>query len=115
MWNGAESAQIFSALGDATRLAVLARIGSGALSATALSSGAKVTRQAIVKHLRVLEGAGLVTHRKHGREVLYAVERRRVDEARAYLEMISTSWDEAIGRLRELVEEAPPRSRRRRR
>jgi DNA-binding transcriptional ArsR family regulator len=101
-------AEVFSALGDETRLSVLARLGDGALSATVLSGGANVTRQAIVKHLQVLESAGLVTHEKRGREVLYGLERRRIDEARAFLEVISARWDSAINRLREMVEEPPP-------
>jgi DNA-binding transcriptional ArsR family regulator len=101
---------VFSALGDGTRLSVLKKLGaSGALSATALSDGAKVTRQAIVKHLQVLEGAGLVSHEKRGREVLYALEPGRLDDARSYLDGISASWDRAIDRLRQLVEApAPP-------
>ena len=81
------------------------KLGSqGALSATALSDGAKVTRQAIVKHLRVLEGAGLVTHEKRGREVLYALEPARLDDARTFLDGVSASWDRAIERLRAMVE-----------
>jgi DNA-binding transcriptional ArsR family regulator len=64
-----------------------------------------VTRQAIVKHLQVLEGAGLVTHKKRGREVLYALEPRRLGEARAFLDAVSAGWDRAIERLRELVEQ----------
>jgi DNA-binding transcriptional ArsR family regulator len=103
------AAEVFSALGDETRLAVMARLGAGKLSATSLSSGARMTRQAIVKHLQVLEGAGLVTHEKRGREVLYAVEGRRIEEARAFLETMSARWDRAIDRLREMVEEQPPR------
>lgn len=96
---------VFFALGDGTRLAVVKRlVAAGALSATALSDGAEVTRQAIVKHLRVLEGAGLVTHDRRGREVLYALEARRLDEARAFLEAASARWDRAIERLRRLVE-----------
>lgn len=77
----------------------------GALTATALSDGAKVTRQAIVKHLQVLEGAGLVAHEKRGREVLYALEARRLEEARAFLDRVSAGWDRAIERLRGMVEE----------
>ena len=100
-------AEVFSALGDETRLSVLTRLGGGARSATALSSGARVTRQAIVKHLQVLESAGLITHTKRGREVLYAVEAGRLNEARAFLEMMSARWDRAISRLREIVEEEP--------
>jgi DNA-binding transcriptional ArsR family regulator len=100
------AAEVFFALGDGTRLSVVTKLGDGgALSATALSEGAKVTRQAIVKHLQVLEGAGLVTHEKRGREVLYLLEARRLEEARAFLDGVSAGWDRAIERLRQIVEE----------
>lgn len=99
-------ADAFFALGHATRLAVVRRLGGGgALTATSLSRGARVSRQAIVKHLRVLEGAGLVNHEKRGREVLYALEPERLEDARAYLKGVSESWDRAIDRLRRMVEE----------
>jgi DNA-binding transcriptional ArsR family regulator len=101
-------ADLFFALGDRTRLSVVRKLGAGgASSATALSAGARVTRQAIVKHLQVLEGAGLVTHEKRGREVLYALEARRLEEARAFLDGVSAGWDRAIERLRRSVEQAP--------
>ena len=112
------AADVFFALGDGTRLSVVTRLAtSGALSATTLSDGAHVSRQAIVKHLQVLEGAGLVSHEKTGREVLYALDARRLDDARAFLEGISAGWDRAIGRLRRLVEDepAPARQAKRRR
>jgi DNA-binding transcriptional ArsR family regulator len=105
------AAEVFFALGDGTRLSVVRKLGAeGALSATELSAGAKVTRQAIVKHLQVLEGAGLVTHAREGREVLYALETPRLAEARAFLDGISAGWDRAIERLRRLVEDpaGPP-------
>lgn len=99
-------ADVFFALGDGTRLSVVRKLGTGgALSATTLSDGANVTRQAIVKHLQVLEGAGLVTHEKQGREVLYALKLQRLDDARAFLEGVSASWDRAIERLRRMVED----------
>jgi DNA-binding transcriptional ArsR family regulator len=108
-------ADVFFALGDGTRLSVVRKLGAGgASSATALSDGAKVTRQAIVKHLQVLEGAGLVTHEKRGREVLYALDARRLGEARAFLEGVSAGWDRAIERLRGMVEEPPQRARKQR-
>jgi DNA-binding transcriptional ArsR family regulator len=89
---------------------VLGKLGEkGAQSATGLAGGADVTRQAIVKHLRVLERAGLVTHEKRGREVLYALDARRLAEARAFLDGIGAGWDRAVERLRGLVEE-PKRS-----
>ena len=99
------AAGVFFVLSDPTRLSVIRKLGSGGpLSATALSGGAKVTRQAIVKHLQVLEGAGLVTHDKRGREVLYALEPQRLADARAFLDAVSASWDRAIDRLRRIVE-----------
>ena len=102
--------EVFFALGDDTRLSVVQKLSAGtALSATSLSDGAQITRQAIVKHLQVLEGAGLVSYEKRGREVLYTLEGRRLDEARAFLEGVSAGWDRAIARLRELVEEPPPK------
>lgn len=107
---------MFFALGDGTRLALVTRLGAGeALSATALAAGAPVTRQAIVKHLQVLEGAGLVTHEKRGREVLYALEARRLEQARAFLDAVSARWDRALERLRVLVEDGAPEPPRRRR
>jgi DNA-binding transcriptional ArsR family regulator len=99
------AAGVFFALGNETRLALVRRLGAGPLSVTALSERAPVTRQAITKHLRVLEVTGLVTHEKHGREVLYALEPRRLQEAHAFLDAVSAGWDRAIDRLRRLVEE----------
>ena len=78
--------------------------GAEALSATALSHGARATRQAIVKHLQVLEGAGLVTHERRGREVLYALDPRRLDDARVFLVAMAAAWDRALERLRRMVE-----------
>jgi len=74
------------------------------LSATSLAERAPITRQAVIKHLRVLETAGLVRHEKLGREVLFALESRRLTDARAYLDAVSEGWDKAIARLRSLVE-----------
>lgn len=109
-------ADVFFALGDGTRLSVLRRLGTdGAASATTLSDGATITRQAILKHLRVLEEARLVTHEKQGREVLYALAPERLVEARDYLDAVSAHWDLALERLRRTVE-APlqkPRSSKR--
>ena len=98
-------ARVFAALGDTTRLALVAHLlAGGALSATALAEGRDISRQAIVKHLQVLEAAALVVRERQGREVLYTLDPRRVDEARAFLDAVSAGWDRAIGRLRKLVE-----------
>ena len=107
-------ARVFFALGDGTRLAVVKRLlAAGALSATALAQDAQISRQAIVKHLQVLEDAGLVEHERSGREVLYALDRRRIVEARAFLDAISAGWDRALDKLKDLVESPRPRRRRR--
>ena len=78
---------------------------ASALTANHVRSGARVSRQAIVKHLRVLEDAGLATREKRGREVLYALVPGGLDEARAFLDGVSRRWDRALERLRALVEE----------
>ena len=97
-------AGVFFALGNETRLALVRRLSGGPLSATALSERAPMTRQAVTKHLRVLESTGLVTHEKRGREVLYALDADQLQEARAFIDSVSARWDRAIDRLRHLVE-----------
>jgi DNA-binding transcriptional ArsR family regulator len=100
------SASVFSALGDKKRLWLVSRLcEAGPMSITGLTAGSRVTRQAITKHLCVLEGAGLVHSRRRGRESIWQMDQRRLREARRYLEMISAQWDDALGRLREFVEE----------
>jgi DNA-binding transcriptional ArsR family regulator len=91
------AAAIFAALGDATRLSLVERLAKAkALSATALADEAKVTRQAIVKHLRVLEDSGVVSKERSGREVLYDLDVARLDDMRTFLHRISAGWDRAI-------------------
>ena len=100
------SAHLFAALGDPTRLRLVRRLcDDGPMSITRLTAGSRVTRQAITKHLRVMEGAGLVCSTRHGRESVWHLDVRRLDEARTYLEQISRQWDAAIGRLQKFVEE----------
>src|SRR2546423_264742 len=99
-----ESATLFAALGDETRLRLVSRLcDRGPMSITGLSSGFHVTRQAITKHLRVMEVAGLVRSTRHGRESVWQMDRQRLEDVRRYLDVISKQWDEALGRLRELV------------
>jgi DNA-binding transcriptional ArsR family regulator len=98
-------AEVFFALGDPTRLALVRRLGEAPLSATVLSQRAPVTRQAITKHLRVLADVGLVTHARQGREVVYILDAQRLADARAFLDAISASWDRSLTRLRALVED----------
>jgi len=97
---------LFAALGDETRLALLNKLGrESPLPITRLCEGSALTRQGITKHLRVLEGAGLVKGERRGRERLFRLERNAVDDARAALDRISRQWDEAFDRLKQLVEE----------
>jgi DNA-binding transcriptional ArsR family regulator len=100
------SAVLFAALGDKTRLRLVRRLcDDGPMSITRLTAGSRVTRQAISKHLRVMEQAGLVRSTRHGRERVWQLEQRRLEEARRYLAVISEQWDDALGRLRKFVEE----------
>jgi DNA-binding transcriptional ArsR family regulator len=100
------SAVLFAALGDQTRLRLVVRLcEAGPMSITRLTAGSRVTRQAIRKHLRVMEEAGLVRSRRRGRESVWQLEQRRLREARRYLAVISRQWDDALERLRKFVEE----------
>jgi DNA-binding transcriptional ArsR family regulator len=99
------SAPLFAALGDATRLHVLSRLsGEGPLSITQLTAGSDVTRQAVTKHLTVLANAGLVRDSWHGRERVWELTPRQLEEARRALDAISERWDQALERLRAMVE-----------
>ena len=75
------------------------------MSIAKLTAGAKMTRQGITKHLRVLEQARLVHGTRQGRERHWQLDRRRLDDARRYLDLISKQWDNALGRPRDFVED----------
>ena len=75
------------------------------MSITRLTAGSKVTRQAITKHLRVMQQAGLVRSAWRGRESVWQLDQRRLEDARRYLDQISKQWDDALGRLRKFVED----------
>src|SRR5438477_8489021 len=99
------SAPVFAALGDATRLRVVDRLcGGGPLSIARLTAGSHVTRQAVTKHLHVLAGAGLARSVRRGRERLWELKPQRLGEARRQLDLISKQWDEAMIRLKRSVE-----------
>ncbi|MCH9680983.1 MAG: metalloregulator ArsR/SmtB family transcription factor [Deltaproteobacteria bacterium] len=101
----ADAAPLFAALGDATRLRLLKRLcADGPGSIAQLSTHARVSRQAITKHLEVLDAAGLVRSHREGRERIWRLCPDRLDDAHAFLDRISTEWDEALERLRALVE-----------
>ena len=100
-----EAAPVFAALGDATRLRLVARLcRDGPLPITSLSEGTGITRQAITKHLHMLSAAGLVRDTWRGRERIWELEARRLEKARRYLDDVSRQWDAAIGRLKSFVE-----------
>ena len=100
-----DSAPVFAALGDETRLRLVARLSErGPQSIARLAEGEPVTRQAITKHLRVLADAGVARDQRRGRERLWALERRSLDEARRCLDLVSQDWDEALARLKAFVE-----------
>ena len=101
-----EAALIFAALGDPTRLALLHRLSDRETrSIAALSADSRLTRQAVTKHLQVLDDAGLVRRQRSGRETRYALQPEPLAAARTYLDEVSAQWDSALVRLRALVEE----------
>ncbi len=101
-----KGAPVFAALGDETRLRIVAKLSrDGPMSITRITKGENVTRQAITKHLDVLEGAGLVRGVRSGRERLWELEPAPLDDAKRYLDLVSQQWDRALARLKEFVED----------
>jgi DNA-binding transcriptional ArsR family regulator len=101
----AGSAPVFGALGDPTRLGIVARLcATGPMSIVRLTEGARVTRQAVTKHLHILAGAGLVRGTRVGRDHVWQIDPARLGEARRWLDHIAGQWDEALGRLKESLE-----------
>jgi DNA-binding transcriptional ArsR family regulator len=97
---------VFAALGDETRLRLVSRLCEGGpMSITKLTEGSDLTRQAITKHLRVMEGAGLVRASRRGRESVWTLEPGRLEDVRRYLDTISQQWDAALDRLKRFVED----------
>jgi DNA-binding transcriptional ArsR family regulator len=98
-------APVFAALGDKTRLALVARLARGrAHSISQLTRGSNLTRQAISKHLRVLETAGMVESVRSGRERFYAFNPQPIGGIKEYLDFVSDQWDQALSRLQAFVE-----------
>lgn len=99
------SAPVFAALGDDTRLMLVGKLCRGqAASISELTEGSKLTRQAITKHLRVLENAGIVQSVRAGRESRFKFDPQPMDEIRRYLDLVSEQWDQALLRLKAFVE-----------
>ena len=102
----AEPAAVFRALGDETRLLLVKRLCQGEpLSITQLTERSGLTRQAITKHLRVLEGVGVVRGVKAGRESRFEFDPEPVDAMKEFLEGVSARWDRTLERLKKFVEE----------
>lgn len=99
------NAPVFAALGDATRLALVAKLCRGQpYSISQLTRGSRLTRQAITKHLRVLEGAGIVHSVRAGRRSIFKFDPQPLDELKDYLDRVSEQWDQALSRLKAFVE-----------
>jgi DNA-binding transcriptional ArsR family regulator len=100
-----EQAQVFAALGDQTRLALVVKLADGrGHSISRLTRGTRLTRQAITKHLRVLESAGMVRRSRAGRESVFELDPRPMIGLKEYLDRVSGEWDQALARLKDLVE-----------
>jgi len=98
-------APVFAALGDDTRLRLIAKLCAGQpYSISQLTEGSRLTRQAITKHLRVLESVGIVHSIHRGRESLFAFDPKPIEETKEYLDFVSQQWDQALSRLKSLVE-----------
>lgn len=101
-----EQAHVFAALGDPTRLSLVAKLIDGKPhSISTLTEGTKVSRQAITKHLTVLEDVGLVSKIKDGRESLYELDPKPLKSLQEYLDVIASQWDHALQSLKAFVEE----------
>ena len=100
------SATLFAALGDETRLRIVLRLSRGEpASITELAAGGEITRQAVTKHLHVLAGAGLARSARLGREQRWSLDQKQLEQARAFLDRISQRWDDALARLKTMVEQ----------
>ena len=104
--------ELWSAIGDPSRRRVLdLLVSNGEVSASWLAGRVPFTRQAVAKHLVVLERAGLVGHRKQGREVLYQVQAGRLDQATRAMAELAAQWDRRLDAIRRLAEAAHAESK----
>jgi DNA-binding transcriptional ArsR family regulator len=104
----ARSAPIFAALGDETRLRLVARLcAGGPQSIAGLTAGGTVTRQAVTKHLRVLEAAGIARGVRRGRESRWELAPGKLDVARRYLDHIAQQWSRRLLALERHLDSMP--------
>ncbi|MGA9340826.1 MAG: metalloregulator ArsR/SmtB family transcription factor, partial [Rhodanobacteraceae bacterium] len=95
------AASVFAALGDATRLAIVGRLSDGSRRSIAeLTEGAMLTRQAITKHLRVLENARLVSSQRAGRENRFVLNPKPIEDIGSVIRLVSGHWDCSLSRLK---------------
>jgi DNA-binding transcriptional ArsR family regulator len=98
--------RIFAALGDPTRLRLVELLSDGQpRSIQELSSGSPISRQAMTKHLHVLEQAQLVRSARTGREVRFRLEQAELEHARDFLAKVAGQWEDALARLANHVKE----------
>jgi DNA-binding transcriptional ArsR family regulator len=98
-------ASVCAALGDETRLSLVATLSSGEPRSIAqLTGGTRLTRQAVTKHLRVLEHAGIVHSVRRGREQRFGFDPAPLTELQEYLGRVSQQWEAVLSRLKTLVE-----------
>lgn len=97
-------APVFAALGDETRWQILVRLGEGPASASTLGREFPVSRQAIVRHIEVLRGAGLIESTQVGREVVHRALGGRLSDLARQLEKIGKAWDVRLAKLKEIAE-----------
>lgn len=98
-----DRASLFAALGDPIRLELLARVQDGS-SITRLADGLPITRQAVTRHLRVLEGAKLIKAQRRGREMHFMACPARLSQAKDWLDEVARQWDGTLERLQNHVE-----------
>jgi len=100
-----QKATIFAALGDPTRLMLVSKLtDKKAHSISALTDGTELSRQAITKHLTVLENVGLVSKIKYGRESLYELDPKPLKSLQDHLDIIASHWENALSSLKDFVE-----------
>ena len=95
---------VFAALGDETRWSILAALGEGDASASALANRLPVTRQAIAKHLAVLQDVGLVEPLRVGRELQYRVIGAELAATAQRLDALGAVWDRRLAAIQEIAE-----------
>jgi DNA-binding transcriptional ArsR family regulator len=107
---GDEADELWAAVADPTRRRLLdVLLAHGEATATTLAGELPVTRQAVAKHLAVLDRAGLVEGRRQGREVRYAVRPERLDAATQWMTRVASEWDDRLAAIKRLAESSKPK------